>query len=370
MNINMKSLKHLLAIIALSLSTFAFGQTVLDANLVDGNLPRATQAEKSDVNLNLLKQYKSAAKERNLNINSIMVLRHGKVVYEEWFGRNKPKDLHVMYSVTKTWNMTAIGFAVDEGLISLDDKVISFFPDMLPEVVTEKLGAMKVRHLLTMTTGNIENEINARRRENHKEDYIKGFLACTVHRQPGTYYEYNSEASFMLAAILQRVTGMTVREYLQSRLFEPLQITNLRWDEVQGINHGGYGLYIQTESMAKLGQLYLQKGMWNGKRLLSEKWIQMASSYQTFSIPASNDPEKLTPEQKAGDFTAGYGFQMWRCRWPDAYRADGAKGQYIMVLPNEDAVIAITSNEANLQGIIQLAWDYAASALIMPKDNE
>ena len=170
MNTNMKSLKYLLAITALSLSTFAFGQTVLDANLVDGNLPRATQAEKADVNLNLLKKYKSAAKERKLNINSIMVLRHGKVVYEEWFGRNKPKDLHVMYSVTKTWNMTAIGFAVDEGLISLDDKVISFFPDMLPEVVTEKLGAMKVRHLLTMTTGNIENEINARRRENPKED--------------------------------------------------------------------------------------------------------------------------------------------------------------------------------------------------------
>jgi CubicO group peptidase (beta-lactamase class C family) len=170
----------------------------------------------------------------------------------------------------------------------------------------------------------------------------------------------------MLSAIVQKLTGEKVLDYLTPRLFEPLHIEIPQWDESpQGISAGGWGLQLKTEDMAKFGQLFLQKGVWNGKRLVSEAWVNEASKYQVPSVPAGTRPDQaaergLTPENCT--FMLGYGYQMWRC--PDnAYRADGARGQYIFIIPDSDAVIACTANTDNLQAEQNLIYKYLFPAL-------
>jgi CubicO group peptidase (beta-lactamase class C family) len=166
-------------------------------------------------------------------------------------------------------------------------------------------------------------------------------------------------ATFMLSAIVQKVTGQKLTEYLQTRLFGPLAITGYKWDESpEGINVGGWGLYIKTEDMAKFGQLFLQKGVWNGEQLLPPGWVEEASSWKIVSGPAGNE----TYQNPESDWTQGYCYQMWRCRH-NAYRADGANGQFIIVIPDSDAVVAMTANVRDMQAEINLVWKHILPAL-------
>lgn len=288
---------------------------------------------------------------------SLMILKHGKVLYEGWYG-----DAHAMHSVSKSFTATAVGMAVDEGLLKVTDKLVDFFPDNLPEEVSDNLKAVTVHDLLTMNCG---HETEARFRDSDQE-WVTSFLAHPFVHEPGTWYCYNSLGTYMLSAIVQKLTGEKVLDYLTPRLFEPLHIEIPQWDESpQGINAGGWGLQLKTEDMAKFGQLFLQKGVWNGKRLVSEAWVNEASKYQVPSVPAGTRPDQaaergLTPENCT--FMLGYGYQMWRC--PDnAYRADGARGQYIIIVPDSDAVIACTANSANLQAEQNLIYEHLFPAL-------
>jgi CubicO group peptidase (beta-lactamase class C family) len=293
---------------------------------------------------------------------SLMVLKHGKVLYEGWYGDAAPDKPHAMHSVSKSFTATAVGMAVDEGLLKVTDKLVDFFPDNLPEEVSDNLKAVTVHDLLTMNCG---QETEARFR-NSDQDWVTSFLAHPFVHEPGTWYCYNSLGTYMLSAIVQKLTGEKVLDYLTPRLFEPLHIEIPQWDESpQGINAGGWGLQLKTEDMAKFGQLFLQKGVWNGKRLVSEAWVNEASKYQVPSVPAGTRPDQaaergLTPENCT--FMLGYGYQMWRC--PDnAYRADGARGQYIIIVPDSDAVIACTANSANLQAEQNLIYEHLFPAL-------
>ena len=192
-----------------------------------------------------------------------------------------------------------------------------------------------------MSTGH-QDEVNLRDETN----WVKAFLAHPVPHKPGTHFKYNTPATFMQSAIVQKVTGEKVVDYLRPRLFEPLGIAPPKWDEnPQGISLGGYGLYLKTEDIAKLGQLYLQNGVWNGKRLIPAEWIQEATSKQ---VSNGSDPTK--------DWDQGYGFQFWRCRH-GAYRGDGKDGQFCIVLPKQNAVIAITANTGDMQGELNVVWD-------------
>jgi CubicO group peptidase (beta-lactamase class C family) len=156
----------------------------------------------------------------------------------------------------------------------------------------------------------------------------------------------------MQSAIVQKVTGQTVLDYLKPRLFQPLGIAEPKWDtNPEGITLGGYGLYLRTEDIAKFGQLYLQNGHWNGQALIPEKWINLATSKQV-----SNGSDPLS------DWDQGYGFQFWRCRH-DAFRGDGKDGQFCVVLPKLDAVVAITSNASNMQAELNIVWDKLLPAL-------
>ena len=292
-----------------------------------------------------------------VKFESLMILKHGKVIFEDWYGKAAPDKPHVMHSVSKSFTATAIGMAIDEGLLKITDKLVDFFPENLPEEVSANLAACTVRDLLTMTCGQ-EDSPKIRKK---KDNWVTAFLAHSFVHEPGTWYYYNTLGTYMLSAIITKVTGQKLVEYLTPRLFEPLGIDIPYWEESpQGINTGGYGLYIKTEDMAKFGQLFLQKGKWCGKQLVSEEWVEEASKYQVPSVPAGSRPDNvaergLSPENCT--FMLGYGYQMWRC--PDnAYRADGARGQYIMILPDCDAVIACTADTEDLQAEQDLIYKY------------
>ena len=299
--------------------------------------------------------------DNSVRFESIMVLKHGKVLYEGWYGDAAPDKPHAMHSVSKSFTATAIGMLVDQGLVKVTDKLVDFFPDKLPEEVSDNLKAVTVHDLLTMNCG---HETSASYRGG--VDWVESFLAHPFVHKPGTWYFYNSLGTYMLSAIVTKVTGEKVLDFLTPRLFEPLHIEVPVWEESpQGMNAGGWGLQLRTEDMAKFGQLFLQKGVWNGKRLLSEEWIAEASKYQVPSVPAGTRPDEaaakgLTPENSS--YMLGYGYQMWRCP-ENAYRADGARGQYIIVVPDTDSVIAVTADTSDLQAEQNLIYQHLFPAL-------
>ena len=319
-----------------------------------GKLPRSLP-EAQGVAPGGLLDFATTIDAKQLNVHSVMVLRHGQVVGEGWWAPYAPQYKHTLYSLSKSFTSSAVGMAVGEKRLTVEDKVISFFPKDLPATISPTLAAMRVKDLLTMNTGHDKDSTPALR-EGPDGNWVKSFLALPVEHEPGTFFVYNSGATYMLSAIVQKLTGQTVLEYLKPRLFAPLGIEGEDWEvSPQGINTGGWGLRLKTEDIAKFGQLYLQKGMWNGKRLLSEAWINEATSKEVPSKGGKGDAS-------VNDWIQGYGYQFWRCRH-DAYRGDGAFGQYCIVLPKQDAVVAITSESADMQGIMNAVWDHILPAL-------
>ena len=293
----------------------------------------------------------------SMDIHSVMIVRDGSVVYSRWQSQGVDTVPHVLHSVSKTFTATAVGLAIAEGKMALTDKVIDYFPDKLPAEVSDNLKAMTVRDLLTMSCG---HDVEPSFRNNPDAEWVQVFLAHPVVHEPGTFYLYNSLGTYMCSAIVQKVTGEKVVDYLDTRLFQPLHIDKPKWEESpQGINCGGWGLYLKTEDLAKMGQLLLQKGEWNGKQIIPAEWVAEMSKKQVESInPGTRleDAEAKGLTKETSDWMQGYGYQMWRCR-PGCFRADGARGQYIIVVPDKNAVIAITSDNADLQGELNLVWD-------------
>ncbi|MBI2823480.1 MAG: serine hydrolase [Planctomycetia bacterium] len=279
--------------------------------------------------------------------NSFMLVRHGHVVAEGWWTPYRAAARHSLYSLSKSFTSTAVGLAIAEGKLSLDDEVLKFFPEDAPAEPDKNLKAMRVSDLLRMSTG--QQTEPARRAD---EPWTKTFLNHPVPLKPGTHFLYNTSATYMQSAIVQKVTGQTVLDYLRPRLFEPLGIDGPTWEmSPQGISTGGYGLSIRTEDIAKFGQLYLRKGRWQDKQLVPAGWVEAATARQTSN---GSNP--------ASDWDQGYGYQFWRSR-NGAYRGDGAFGQFCIVLSEQDAVVAITSGVKDMQGILNLVWDKLLPAL-------
>jgi CubicO group peptidase (beta-lactamase class C family) len=280
-------------------------------------------------------------------MHSVMIVRHGQVIAEGWWAPYDATHNHVLYSLSKSFTSTAVGLAAAEGKLSIDDEVLKFFPDDAPTNTSNNLKAMRVRDLLMMSTGHQDEPSPA-------ADLIsaKSFFAQSVPHLPGTHFKYNTAATFMQSAIVQKVTGQTVLDFLRPRLFEPLGIADPVWEaNFQGVSLGGYGLRVRTEDIATFGQLYLQKGRWKGKPLLPVGWVEMATAKQTAN---GSNPKS--------DWNQGYGFQFWRCRH-NAYRGDGAFGQYCVVMPDQDAVVAITSGVKDMQAVLNVIWDQLLPAM-------
>jgi CubicO group peptidase (beta-lactamase class C family) len=317
-------------------------------------LPRATP-ESQGVSSQAIATFLRAADEKVNSMHSFMLVRHGKVIAEAWWNPESADKPHVLWSLSKSFTSTAVGLAVHEGKLKVDDPVVSFFPNDAPDEPSENLKSMRVKDLLTMSTGH-QDEPNMRLSQN----WIRTFFSHPVPHKPGTFFRYNTPATFMQSAIVQKVTEQTVVDYLQSRLFDPLGIAPPRWDSnPQGISIGGYGLFLKTEDIAKFGQLYLQKGKWDNQQVIPADWVEQATIKQ---VSNGNDT--------SSDWNQGYGFQFWRCRH-NAFRGDGKDGQFCIVLPDQDAVVVLTANTANMQAELNLVWEHLLGRFgkeVLPED--
>ena len=288
------------------------------------------------------------------SLHGFVIVRHGRVIAEgTWAPYDTLNKPHMLYSHSKSFTSTAIGFLVDEGKLDLDARVLSFFPDKAPQNPSANLQALRVRDLLTMNVGASFTDAE---RKDINGDWVKAFLANDIEKEPGTVFKYDSCATHMLAAIAERVSGMKLMDFLKARLFDPLGMKS-PWSTVSptGIACGGWGMNMTTRDLARFGQLYLDHGMWNGQRLLSREWVVAATSRQTWSGAIA-----VTGED-GSDWHQGYGFQFWRCRH-NAFRADGAAGQYTIVMPEQDAVVSIHAGLRDMQQEINLVWDHLLPA--------
>ena len=282
-------------------------------------------------------------KEKHLHMHDMMMLRHGKVFYEASFAPWSRDNLHMLFSLSKSFTSTAVGFAVQEGLLSLTDRLVDFFPELLPAGPCENMQKITVKHLLTMNTGHgVEPE-------DHSDCWEKGFLRSYVEFEPGTHFLYNTFGTYMLSAIVQKVTGKKLLAYLREKLMDPLGMSPDIWTEESpsGVATGGYGMNVRVEDIAKLGQFYLQRGKWEGGQLLNEQWIMDAQTAWSDNSPTGGD----------SDWGRGYGYQFWMCTPKHVFRGDGAFGQYCIIMPDQDMVIAINSGVEDMGAVMKSIWD-------------
>jgi len=313
----------------------------------------------------------NAVNENSIELHSIMVFQHGKVLEECSFA---PDTAHAMFSVSKTFTSVAVGFAIDEGVISLEDRIVDLFKDHLPLDYSPKFENITIRHLLTMSCGHGQDP--TKQIIDNDGDWIRSFMGWPIEFEPGSCFCYNSLSTYLLSAAVQKATGQKIADYLEPRLWMPLGIDKPYWQESpQGINSGGWGLFLHTEDMARFGLCLLNNGNFYGKQVIPEWWVKEMTKKQIDSSPSHfnrKEAEAILDNQHdslheyftkaAGDWLLGYGYQMWLCR-DGAVRADGSKGQYIIVIPNKDAVIVTTSYTDNMALELKLIWDYIIPAL-------
>jgi CubicO group peptidase (beta-lactamase class C family) len=282
--------------------------------------------------------------------HSLMILRHGRVIADAWWTPYAPERPHLLYSLSKSFTSTAVAFAVAEGLMGLDDTVISHFPELDADVTDPGSRSIRVRHLLAMASGHREETVQ-RARQIDPDDLVRGFLMIPPDEDPGTLFCYNQPCTYTLAAIVQKHSGQSLTEYLRPRLLDPLGIGEVGWQtDSSGRQLGFTGFFAPTGAVAKLGQLYLQRGSWNGAQLLSPEWVDEATRMH------SDNSMRDEP-----DWRQGYGFQFWMSQ--HGYRGDGAFGQFCLVLPEHDAVVAITSQSPDMQAMLSAAWAELLPAL-------
>jgi CubicO group peptidase (beta-lactamase class C family) len=348
-------------VVARGVLVFAIVELLLAAvspsRAADASLPRSVP-EAQGVSSRAILDFVEAVDKNIRTMHSFMIVRHGHVIAEGWWKPEAADKPHVLHSLSKSFNSTAVGLAIHDGNLSLDDPVLKFFPADAPANPSDNLKAMTVRDLLTMSCGH-ETEPKA-----VGGPSVKQFLAHPVPHKPGTHFLYNTMGSYVLSAIVTKMTRQTELDYLKPRLFDPLGIEKPRWDKSpEGNSLGGYGLFLCTEDIAKFGQLYLKKGKWNDQQLVPREWVDQATSKQ---VP--NDKESHS--KMGGDWQQGYGFQFWRCRH-NCFRGDGAAGQFCVVMPDQDAVVAITAETGNMQGELNEIWEHLLPAFqgkALPED--
>ena len=314
----------------------------------DGLMRRAPSELKTDPDI--LASVLDSIDQEGLELHSLLVWQRDALILDAWWAPYAPHRPHMMHSVTKSFTSVAVGLAIDDGLLSVDDEVIRFFPEHLPPALPAedlaRLRRMRVRDLLIMASGHGRG-ISGGAWRRIASSWIGDFLSQPVPYEPGAVFVYDSGASYMLSAIVQKVTGERVHELLQRQLFRPLQMSDgMSWDVgPDGVNTGGNGLSCTTADMLKLGILHLRGGMWHDRRLLSRQWTQAATMPQLRDVVMGSftGDHYLGPEAAAArpDIREGYGYQWW-CGPHGSFSANGLFGQYCIVLPQQDAVVAFT----------------------------
>ena len=336
------------------------------AEPVDTSLAR----EHSDAMESAVAAYVAEAQAENVAINTIMVLQHGKVLGEAYVNGWTPEMPHHMWSTSKSFTSLAVGFAIEEGLLSLDDKLAGFFPKIADKALSqtedsaykENLQACTVKDLLVMSSGHdrepvfsevekmqemavaLGKELSPGDNLENLEPALKElgidlkekFFTTPFVNKPGTKNLYNSPATYMLSAIVQKVTGEKVNDYLKPRLWDALGMEQPEWQELDGVNCGGWGLFLTPEEMAKAGQMFLCGGRYAGKQVVPEAYLKEATTpYFKWGWP------EWDPQQRGRGPHNGYGYQFWT--FTEGFNTAGAQGQFILVMPEFDAVVVCTA---------------------------
>ncbi|PWJ49056.1 CubicO group peptidase, beta-lactamase class C family [Quadrisphaera granulorum] len=285
--------------------------------------------------------------------HSVVLVRHGHVVARGWWAPYAPEQPHLLYSLSKSFTATALGMAVADGVLSLDDRLVDVLPGLADAATSERARSLTLRHLVGMGSGHL-SETWDRAQAADPDEPLRGFLGIEPEREPGTVFAYNQPCTYAVGAAVQHARGETLLDHLHSRVFEPLGVTGTEcfgWQQhPAGRDLGFTGLHATTDAVAALGVLLLQRGRWGGEQLLPAAWVDEASRAH---LP--------TPHQPEVDWRQGYGFQLWRQR--HGYRGDGAFGQFMLVLPEHDAVVAITSDTPDMQAVLDAVWTHLLPAL-------
>ncbi len=314
------------------------------------DLPRSSPESQGVDPAGILAFLDTLESARDIAMHSLMIIRHGQVVADGWWSPYLAEQAHLLYSLSKSFTSTAAAFAVAEGVLDLDATVLSYFPELDSEIIDRRSRSILVRHVAAMASGHLEETIEQAKALDRVEP-VRGFLLIPPDQEPGSVFAYNQPCTYTLAAIVQRQTGQTLTEYLRPRLFDPLGIGEVGWQQhPDGRDIGYTGLHATTDAIARLGLLYLQGGVWNGQRLVSQEWVAEATRVQV-----------TTPNQPNPDWRRGYGFQFWMSRY--GYRGDGAYGQFCVVLPELDAIIATTAETENMQGILDAVWTHLVPSM-------
>lgn len=302
------------------------------------------------MNNKLLEDLILNVKVKNLGIKNVVVRQDGKIIAKHNFEEEKET---LLWSVSKTFTSMAIGIAIEEGYLQLNDKVVDFFPDITPKNPNQNLKNMKVHDLLCMGTGHDRCPVmKADWSEGNVWDITKLFFDEPIVFVPGTHFTYNNGATYILSRIIGITTGNSLDEYLDKKVFKYLDIPKPRWDRCPlGIPQGFSGLYLTAEQLSRFGQLILNKGMWEDNQLIPSSYIEKATTVQI-------ETHDFNPYFATKDHHQGYGYQIWMNSYPGSYRMDGSYGQYVVMLPNKNTVVTYISNEpTNMTGVLELTWD-------------
>jgi CubicO group peptidase (beta-lactamase class C family) len=317
---------------------------------VSKDLPRSAPADQQVDPAAVLAFVDAVEADPAIELHSLMVVRHGHVVAEGWWAPHTPERTRLLYSLSKSFTSTALGFALEEGRFGLDDTVVSHFPELDQDITDPRSRSVTLRHLASMASGHnrdMLDEVLAR----DPQEPVRGLLLIPPDEEPGSIFAYSQPCTYALAAVIQRAAGMPLSAYLRPRLLDPLGIGEVGWlTWPPGREQGFSGLFARTEDVAKLGQLYLQRGRWGDTQLVPEPYVDQATSRRID-----------TPNQDNVDWRQGYGYQFWMAR--HGYRGDGAFGQFCVVLPTQDAVVATTGGTEAMQAVLDSLWDHLLPGL-------
>lgn len=310
-------------------------------------LPRSTPAA-AGVSSRALTALLDRLEAAPVECHSLVVVRHGRVVAEGWWAPYSAERPHLLYSLTKTFTAVAVGLAVADGLLTLDDRVVDVLPDHVPADVPEQARRLTVHHLLTMTTGRRADSLDEAWALEPR-DLVRGFLRVPFDDAEGTRHAYDNATTFVLARIVERVTGRGLPELLDERLFAPMGVEHAEWDRVAGgAVYGFHGLHLTTEAVAAFGELLLRGGRWGDRQLVPREWVELATRHHVDTVPYKDDASHDT------DFARGYGYQVWRSR--HGFHGHGAYGQQCVVVPSRDLVVAVTA-EGEAQVVLDALWE-------------
>lgn len=309
-----------------------------------------------------LEKFMEDVKSKKIQMDAIMIIQDGKELAMERFCDN---IYHNVYSISKSFTSTAIGMAIEEGKLKLSDKPCEMFSDIMPETASPYWKEISLKHLLTMSTGHGASHLMAKDRnilrgltnqpmgdvnEEMKKEWLLFAFTRPIVSKPGTTFQYGNLAPYVAGRMLEKATGYTVLDYTYRKLWEPLGVKKPRWDaDSAGHTFPASDLFLDIKDMIKLGQIYLGKGEFEGRRYLSEAWVNEATKCQIGS-------GIINPCKTAEDETAGYGYYFWRNKHNNGYRAYGREGQFIIMLPEKNAVIAAQAMHSNVQEVLDLIW--------------